>query len=133
VVGGGGERADVENSAGVAIVDDEIDLVRTYELLFRRMRIPMAFAANDGEEAIEKFRMSDPKPSIVIIDHRLPSMSGLDVMKAILALEPRTKIVFISGDDSVRQASLDAGAAAFMEKPTPIRVIIETINSLIGA
>lgn len=122
----------MENNS-VAIVDDEVQLVRTYELLFKKRHIPMAFTAYDGEEAIKKFRMADPKPGIVVIDYRLPSMSGIDVMKAILAIEPRTKIVFISGDESSRGESIDAGAAVFMKKPTPIKEITETINSLMNA
>ena len=122
----------MENNGSVAIVDDEVQLVRTYELLFKSRHIPMAFTAYDGEEAIEKFRKADPKPGIVIVDYRLPSMSGIDVMKAILAIEPHTKIVFISGDDSVRSESLDAGATVFMKKPTPIKEISETIKSLMN-
>jgi len=116
----------------VAIVDDETQLVRTYELLFKKRQIPMAFAAYDGDEAIEKFKNSDPRPGIVIIDYRLPSMSGLDIMKAILELEPRTKIVFISGDESIRQESLDAGANVFLKKPTSIKDITETIRTLMN-
>jgi FixJ family two-component response regulator len=69
---------------------------------------------------------------MVIKDYRLPDISGLDVMRAILAMEPRTKIVFISGDDSSRHESLDAGATVFIKKPTPIKDITETINSLMN-
>ncbi len=123
----------MENSVSVAIVDDEAQLVRTYELLFNKRHIPMAFVAYSGEEAIEKFKKSSPRPGIVIVDYRLPDMSGLDVMRQILELEPGTRIVFISGDDGARQESLEAGAAAYMKKPTPIREIIETITALTGA
>jgi DNA-binding NtrC family response regulator len=120
----------MKSNGSVAIVDDEVQLVRTYELLFEKRGIPMAFTAYDGDEAIEKFSRADPKPGIVIIDYRLPSMSGIDVMKAILAIEPRTKVVFISGDEGSMRESLDAGATVFMRKPTSIKEITETINKL---
>jgi DNA-binding NtrC family response regulator len=122
-----------DNSISVAIVDDETQLVRTYELLFRKRQIPLAFAAYDGDEAIEKFKNAHPRPGIVIIDYRLPSMSGLDIMKAILSMEPRTKIIIISGDESIRQESLDAGANVFLKKPTSITEITRTINSLMNS
>lgn len=122
-----------DNNESVAIVDDEAQLIRTYELLFKRRNIPMSFVAHDGPEAIEKFKKVDPRPMVVIIDYRLPSISGLDVMKAILAIEPKTKIVFISGDESVRQESLDSGATAFMKKPTPIKEITETIITMMSS
>ena len=123
----------MENNASIAIVDDEVQLVRTYELLFKRRRIPMAFTAYDGYEAIEKFRKANPKPGIVIIDYRLPSMSGVDVMKEILAIEPRTKIIFVSGDDSIQKESVDEGAAVFLKKPTSIMIITDAVTRLMNA
>jgi DNA-binding NtrC family response regulator len=119
------------NNGSVAVVDDEPQLVRTYELLFERRQIPMAFYAYDGHEAIEKFRKASPRPEVVIIDNRLPSMSGIDVLKAILTIEPGTKAIFISGDESVEQESLDAGATVFLKKPTSLKEIAATINSLL--
>lgn len=119
------------NNGSVAVVDDEPQLVRTYELLFKRREIPLSFVAYDGDEAIEKFRNASPRPGVVIVDNRLPSMSGIEVIKAILAIDSRTRIIFISGDDGARNESLDAGASVFLKKPTPIREITETINSLL--
>ncbi len=123
----------MENNTSVSIVDDEADVVRTYELLFQKRGIPMAFTAYDGREAVEKFERENPKPSIVIIDYRLPDMDGMDVMKQILSMEPHTRIIFISGDESVRHESLDAGATVFLKKPTSIKDITVTINSLMNA
>ena len=121
---------ETSNQAGVAIVDDEAGLIRAYGLLFKRRNIPIAFTALDGPEAIEKFSRSNPKPKVVIVDYRLPSMSGLDLMKRILAIEPDTRIIFISGDDSIKHEAVESGAHVFLKKPTPIKEIIETINSL---
>jgi DNA-binding NarL/FixJ family response regulator len=72
-------------------------------------------------------------PSVImIIDYRLPSMSGIDLMKAILAIEPRTKVIVISGDETSRRESLDAGSMVFLKKPASIKVITETINKLMN-
>lgn len=123
----------MENNKSVAIVDDEKDLVRTYELLFKRRGIPMAFVAYDGHEAIELFRDAEIKPGVIIIDFRLLDMDGLDVMKEVLAIQPGTKIIFISGDDNIQKDALDAGATVFMKKPTDIKVITATVNSLLNS
>jgi len=120
------------SNMSVAIVDDEKDLVRTYELLFKRRHIPMAFVAYDGHSAIAKFRSADPKPGLVIIDFRLMDMDGIDVMREVLAIQPGTKIIFISGDDSIEKEALDAGAAVFLKKPTDIKEITATVNSLLN-
>ncbi len=107
-------------------------MVRTYELLFNRRNIPLAFSALDGGEAIEKFNNSNPKPKVVIIDYRLPSMSGIELMGKILSVEPNTKVIFISGDDSIRDKVLGLGAKLFLKKPMNIKEITESVNSLLA-
>lgn len=123
-----------ENSclAGVAIVDDEVQLVKTYERLFKFRHIPVSFVAYDGCAALEMFKNTNIKPQVIIIDYRMPFMSGLELTREILMLEPCTKIIFISADEDVRREALDAGATIFMKKPTPIKEITETINTLIS-
>ncbi len=121
------------SNGSIAIVDDEVDVVRTYVLLFNRRKIPLSFTALDGPDAIEKFTKADPRPGVVIVDYRLPSMSGLEVMKELLTIEPGTKVIFVSGDDSVQKESLDAGAAIFLKKPANIKTITDTVTSLINA
>ena len=76
--------------------------------------------------------MPNPRPGVVIIDYRLPSMSGLDVMRGILAIEPNTKVIFVSGDDSVQQESIDAGAEVFLKKPASIKMINDTVICLMN-
>jgi FixJ family two-component response regulator len=119
--------------SSVAIVDDEAGVVRTYELLFKRRDIPLSFIAMDGAEAIKKFNDSSPKPKVVIIDYRLPSMSGIELMEKLLALKPDTRIIFISGDDSIRESVLSSGADIFLKKPTKINDITDSVNSLLAA
>ncbi len=119
-----------ECRSSVAIVDDEVGVVRTYELLFNRRKIPVSFIALDGPEAIERFKNANPRPGVVIIDYRLPSMSGLDIMREVLAIEPDTKVIFVSGDDSIQQESVDSGATVFLKKPTSIKIITDTVTSL---
>jgi FixJ family two-component response regulator len=119
-------------NGSIAIVDDEVDVVRTYELLFKKRHIPVSFTALDGPDAIDKFKKANPRPVVVIIDYRLPSISGLEVMREVLAIEPSTKVIFISGDNSVRQKSVDAGAAVFLKKPTDIKIITDTVTRLMN-
>lgn len=123
----------MDNNGSVAIVDDEKDLVRTYELLFKRRHIPLAFVAYDGHSAMDKFDAAGEKPGVVIIDYRLPDMDGLELMQWIKKQRPGTKFVFISGDDSIRREALTADANVFLKKPADIKVITETITALINS
>ncbi|HUL62434.1 MAG TPA: response regulator [Methanocella sp.] len=122
----------MENSISVAIVDDEPMLVKTYEKLLRRRQIPIAFSAYSGEEAVAKFKEASPRPGIVILDYRMGRMNGLEVMKAILAEEPGTKVIFISGDGDARGLSLASGAMHFLKKPVHIEEIMAAIRTATG-
>lgn len=122
-----------DDRSSVAIVDDEVDVVKTYELLFNRRNIPLSFMALDGPDAIEKFKNANPRPVVVIIDYRLPSMSGLDLMREIHAIEPGTKVIFVSGDDSIQQESIGAGATVFLKKPASIKLITDAVTSIMNA
>lgn len=118
------------DDVSVAIVDDERDIVGTYEKLFKWRGIPVAFVAFDGHEAVEKFKSSNPRPRVMIIDYRLPGMNGLDVMRDVLKVKPDTKIIILSADDSVRTEAIRAGANIFLLKPVRNSVMVETIKSL---
>ncbi len=112
----------------VAIVDDEPHLLTMYQQLLKRREIPVSFVANGGHAALEKFRKAKPRPSIVIIDYRMPDMNGIELMGEILRMAPGTKIIFISADESVRWETLRNGASAFLRKPVGIKEITESIN-----
>ncbi len=116
----------------VAIVDDDQMTVKTYELLFSHKRVPVSFVAYDGPTAIDKLKRSDPKPNVVIIDYRMPLMSGLDLIVEIRKLEPDLKIVFISGDEDVREEALRSGGNAFLKKPTGMAEILHCIESVVS-
>ena len=127
---GDGQAGAGPGIAAVAIVDDDVELVKTYELLLNRRHIPIAFVAYDGYAAIELFRKADPCPAVAIIDNRMPFMNGIELMKEIVKIAPGVRFIFISADDSVRQEALNAGAARFLKKPIGIKEIVDSIRSL---
>jgi len=120
------------NDPVVAIVDDEAQMIRAYEMLFRRHNIPVAFFALNGEEALEQFHIAVPRPKVVIVDYRLPGMDGLALMGKIRSVEPATQVIMISGDITVGPKCLESGAACFFKKPTGIREIIDMVQKLLS-
>nr|KXH73193.1 MAG: hypothetical protein AM325_08210 [Candidatus Thorarchaeota archaeon SMTZ1-45] len=88
--------------------------------------------AYDGSEAIEKFSALDPKPEVIILDHRMPNKDGLQAMKEILEIDPKAKIVFISADANVREQAMNKGAASFGLKPVTIRHMLDLVESAVS-
>jgi two-component system chemotaxis response regulator CheY len=113
--------------AGLAIVEDEKELVKVYLKLFERRGINVCFVAYDGEEAIRKYLESMPKPHILIMDYRLPTISGIDVAREVMKIDPDARIIFLSADASVKDEALKAGARTFLVKPASIREIDSAI------
>jgi len=113
---------------GIAIVEDEKDLVDIYKRVFARHRIYVCFVAYNGFEAVKKFIECTPRPHVVLMDHRLPGMSGIEVTSEIMKIDPEAKIIFLSADYEVKNDALQAGAVAFLKKPASIKEILNAIN-----
>jgi DNA-binding NtrC family response regulator len=115
---------------GVAIVDDETDLVVLFSKMLELKGIPVCFTAYDGREAVKQFREHNPRPQIVLMDYRLPTINGIETMKEMLRLDGATKFIFISADASVMDEALDNGAAMFLVKPVSMTDVISAVEKV---
>lgn len=101
----------------ILAVDGEGDLLATYERLLARQgyRVVPASSRERGLSLIEMIR-----PHLVIAELRLPDGDGLDIARAARALPPPSPPVIIVtayGWAGAREASMAAGASAFVLKP----------------
>jgi two-component system response regulator YesN len=73
--------------------------------------------AIDGMEALSLFRIH--LPDIVLLDIRLPDISGLEVLKTIRLENPETKVIVISGldDFETTRKAFQFGAHEYFHKP----------------
>ena len=86
--------------------------------------------ANNGQEALEKFRTY--RPDIVLTDLQMPLMSGSDLVAALKAEDPQVRIILLTtydGDDDIYQC-LQAGAKAYLLKGVPRAELFQTIRSV---
>ncbi len=117
-----------KNSPSVAIVDDEEDLVKILKMLLTKRGITVSFVAYDGLEAIDRYNKAEKKPDVILIDHRMRVINGIDAMKLILRDNGNTKFIFLTADKHVEKEAMEAGAVAFLDKPASINKIIDTIQ-----
>jgi two-component system response regulator len=98
------------------------------------------FAVRDGAEALEylfcegQYASRDPSapPAVVLLDLRLPKMSGLEVLRALRA-NPSTRlqpVVILTSSDMERDASqaYELGANSFVTKPVDIQDFTNAIK-----
>ncbi|MHA1934970.1 MAG: response regulator [Candidatus Thorarchaeota archaeon] len=116
----------------IFIIDDEAILHRLYKDVFAIKGHDVIADAYDGEEAVSTFMTLDPKPEVIILDHRMPNKDGLEAMKEILTAEPDARIVFISADANVREQAMKNGAVSFGLKPVTIRHMLDLVESAVS-
>ena len=89
----------------------------------------MSFVAYDGSEAVRKYREAASKPKVILMDHHMKDMDGLETTRLIMCNNKDVKVIFISADAHVREDALKAGACAFLNKPAGINEIVGAIKS----
>lgn len=117
--------------AGLAIVEDEKELVNVLLRLFNIHKIAVCFVAHNGHDAVQNFIRCDPKPHLILMDYRLPSMNGIEATKEILKISPDTKIIFLSADEGIKNEALKAGAAGFLKKPISLKEISYAVQEVV--
>jgi DNA-binding NtrC family response regulator len=53
------------------------------------------FAAPDGTKGLEIYR--DVRPEVVLLDQRMPGISGIETLQGIKSFDPEAQIIFITG------------------------------------
>jgi two-component system chemotaxis response regulator CheY len=115
----------------VAIIEDERDIVDVYIRLCLMKCLDIAFIAYDGSDAVDKF-MSCARPDVLLIDHRMPTMTGLEAMEKMLEVDPLAKFIVISADDEIKEEALGAGARVFIKKPASLCEISLAITKVLN-
>ena len=112
----------------IAVVDDEKEFCSVLAKLFQKRDIPVSFIAYDYQEALSKWGAADPKPDIIILDHRLQYAEGVDLMRKMLMTNSSTKAMFLSSDVDAMKEAYEAGAVLFLKKPVSIKTITDAID-----
>src|SRR6266700_1446983 len=84
--------------------------------------------AATGAEAIQHYRQH--RPDVMLMDLRLPDLSGIDAMIAIRAEFPEARIIMLTtfeGDVEIQRA-LEAGARGYLLKNMPPNELVQVIR-----
>jgi two-component system, NtrC family, response regulator AtoC len=98
------------------VVDDEQSIRR----LCMTIGTSLGFACTEAESAeAAAARLDADTPDLVLTDLKLPSQSGVELLRQIKALLPRTEVAIMTGHGSIESAvdSMKLGAYDYIEKP----------------
>lgn len=121
--------------ATILLVDDEPD-IRQLARLYLEMAGLQVNEAADGAQALERYAELNPppQPSVVVLDNRMPGLSGVQVAEKMLSIYPDQVIVLFSAflDQETQDAANAAGVTACVSK-TDVKRLPQIIRALLPA
>ncbi len=117
----------MSDAGSILLVDDE-QLFRERLAKAFTKRGFMVYQAADYDEALELIRMH--RPSMAVVDLRMPGKSGLEVIRDGLAVHQEIKIVVLTGYGSIATAidAIRLGAHNYIPKPADVGDIITSFT-----
>ncbi len=120
--------ASMKRAIRVLLVDDEEPFVRNLERLLRNRGFAVD-SALDGPSALRRLT-EGAGCDVVLLDVRMPGMSGIDVLREIKRLAPEAEVLMLTADATVQSGieAMRAGALDYLVKPCDIEDLTAKIE-----
>jgi DNA-binding response OmpR family regulator len=117
--------------AHVLLIEDEPNIAEAIRFLLTREGLRVSHVA-DGAEALDLLR--NERPDLVILDHMLPGMSGLEILTALRA-DPKRRtlpVMMLTARGRDREMAERAGADRFLTKPFANSEILAEVRAMLA-
>lgn len=121
-------RVNTNNSRpAIFVVDDDAAVRDALKLLLRSVGQPVE-TFGSAQEFLDAY--SEDRPGCLVLDIRMPGMSGLELQQKLNEKHSILPIIFITGHGDVPMAveAMQAGAVDFIQKPFRDQDLIDRIN-----
>jgi DNA-binding NarL/FixJ family response regulator len=110
------------------IADDHPPVVQFLSRFLSNNGITITASTRDGDEALLK--ITQTRPTVAVLDARMPGLSGLEVLRAITAAGLPTRVILYTGygDDALMSDALDAGVGGVIDKEAPLDDLVRAIR-----
>ncbi len=110
------------------IIDDEVEFAST---LSQRLKLRSIDATDvhSGREGLDI--LEEIKPGIVILDLKMPDISGIDVLTAIKSFDPTIEVIMLTGHGSAGSGieAMEKGAFDYIMKPVDLKELLDKIKT----
>lgn len=112
------------------LVDDHPLFIEGLIYLLKTYGFEVAGVAHSGREALEKARLL--KPDVILMDIKMPDLSGIDTLKLLKAESPEIKIAMLtsSEEDEDLFDAVKYGASGYLLKSTGAKELVELLHGL---
>jgi len=118
---------------GILVVDDEACVRDILSLGMRHRGFAVWLAAN-GQEALDLYRRHRWALDVVLLDVRMPELSGPQTLARLQELNPQIRCCFMSGDTGSHTEAIlgNPGAATVFSKPFRLHEVVDMLWELAG-
>ena len=122
----------MSETALISIVDDDESMREAIQSLLRSVGFRAKTFAS-GEQFLQSDQIENT--ACLILDVRMPGMSGLELQRRLMATECRIPIVFVTahGEEEARSRALQEGAVDFLLKPFSEEALLNAIQAALHA
>lgn len=118
----------------IMIVDDARDIGRMYQQALRSAypRVPVTYVPSAEEAIVEAITFTI---DLMVVDIRLPGMSGFDLVRRVRQRQPGVKVIMITGmnlEGEVERQSKEVNAACLLRKPVSVTDFLEAVRKTLG-
>lgn len=121
----------MEKQIKALIADDHSMVLVGLRMTLEREGIEVVGEAKTGRDAVELARAT--RPDVVILDIRLPDMTGLEALQEIRKSVPGTRVIMMTGysDLEFARKSLSMGASGYISKDESASSLIASVRSVL--
>jgi len=119
----------------IFVVDDDESVRTAVRRLLLALHLPVRLFASAEQFLSDTERGGGGVRGCLILDLKLPGMSGLQLQEQLVQEEWKLPIVFISAhdDEESRDAALRMGAISYLRKPFDRQQFLESVNKAVAA
>jgi DNA-binding NarL/FixJ family response regulator len=116
----------------IVVADDHPAMLASVSDILVRHGFDVVGRAADGQQAVTL--IGSLKPTIALVDVRMPRLSGIEVAIQTASVSPDTSIIFYTafGDRALLSEALDVGARGFVLKEAPLSDLVRAVERVVA-
>ncbi|MCB0296069.1 MAG: response regulator, partial [Calditrichaeota bacterium] len=115
----------------ILLVDDEVPLVKVGQQILSQLGYQVT-AETRSTAALATFSADPRQFDLLITDHTMPDMTGIELAQKVLAIRPELPVILVSGFSEIgtQEQARQLGVRDFLTKPVPTRDLVQAIRRI---
>lgn len=117
----------------VHVVDDDLEMRQSLHMLLRSVALD-GKTYGSADEFLARFQDIPDRPSVLLLDVRMPGMSGMALLSRLRTEHPSLPVIMITGHGDIDMAvrAMKLGARDFITKPFSAQGLLDRIQEVLS-